>query len=594
MAEGNGHVNSTRNPGFAAGRGEHGPADVDIVRRGLINAADAERLLTRYNTEMVYHLPLVFISPDLSAKNLQERRPMVFFAVMAAASYDAPALQRKLVQELTRTYADKIMVAAEKNLDLIQALQISIAWLWMPDHYEELQLYQLVHMSTAMAIDLGLGRHLPEKRITPFRQHAFRQRKEEAQAANSTDATTLEARRAWLACYYLTSTTAVMMRRPLLLTWTRFMAESCEILRNAPDRAPTDEYLCAFVWAHRLAEDVAQQIAGDDCDDPANASRMAFSLKKADRDLDQFQKSLPNVILRSSGSLAITLGAIPLYLHGAALYCEFVDGKQKEPRISQTSSLPVSPGSHTLPDAIAVSAANISTISRCLLNVRTVMETFMAMGASTIRSLPTLNLGRVTLAGAMLLKIYVFVDQDPELAAAIDKQELAVVPCIDGLIRQFHKAGADQCCRPAIRLIAVLCAIKDAFITYCGRQEPDDRHSTMVHTSSSSQRFQDQTAPVSRQTWPLQQPREGQRQQSVAQGVPGYVDSTASARPDVSCAPMDASVGGTRLPPWDINFFAALSVEEFAYSLGVTASGEGLADYYPMSLNELGPNMSMG
>jgi hypothetical protein len=292
-------------PAFTPARGGNGAIDIDIVRRGLLSNAEADSLLARYNTQMVRHSPLVVFPDNLSATRLRETRPTVFLAVMAAATYDSPTLQRKLVGELTRAFAEKIIVAAEKSLELIQALQISIAWTWLPDFYEEMQFCQQVHISTAMAIELGLGHRLPQKRATLYGKHAFQRRSQESQAATTIDPASLEARRAWLACYYLSSTNTIMKRRPLLLTWTRFMAESWEILRTATDRAPTDEYLCAHVWAQRLSEDVAQQVAGDDFDDPANATRLKFSLRKLDQDLNQFQRSLPDGFVRGTSPLKL-------------------------------------------------------------------------------------------------------------------------------------------------------------------------------------------------------------------------------------------------------------------------------------------------
>ena len=277
----------------------------DIVHHRLLSTVKADRLLFRYNTQMVRHSPLVVFHDDLTASRLRETRPTLFLAIMAAASYDEPDLQRKLVGELTRAFAEKIIVRAEKSFELIQALQISITWTWLPDYLEEFQFYQQVHISTAMAIELGLGRRLPQKRATPYGNHAFPRKNQGSQASISIDPTSLEARRAWLACYYLSSTMTIMKRRPLLLTWTRFMEESYELLRTAPERAPTDEYFCAHIWAHRLSEDVAQQIASDDFDDPANAARLAFTLRKVDRDLSQFHRYLPDGFVRGVSSLML-------------------------------------------------------------------------------------------------------------------------------------------------------------------------------------------------------------------------------------------------------------------------------------------------
>lgn len=82
------------------------------------------------------------------------------------------------------------------------------------------------------------------------------------------------------------------------------MAESWELLRTAPERAPTDEYFCALVWTHRVSEDIGQQFSMDDPDDGVNINepRTAYALKKLERDLEQYQKSLPKELLQRRSS----------------------------------------------------------------------------------------------------------------------------------------------------------------------------------------------------------------------------------------------------------------------------------------------------
>ncbi|PSN67654.1 hypothetical protein BS50DRAFT_664986 [Corynespora cassiicola Philippines] len=523
----------------------------------------------------------------IDSPELRETRPTLFLAIMAAASYDEPDLQRKLVGELTRAFAEKIIVGAEKSFELIQALQISITWTWLPDYLEEFQFYQQVHISTAMAIELGLGRRLPQKRATPYGNHAFPRKNQGSQASMSIDPTSLEARRAWLACYYLSSTMTIMKRRPLLLTWTRFMEESYELLRTAPERAPTDEYFCAHIWAHHLSEDVAQQIASDDFDDPANAARLAFTLRKVDRDLSQFHRYLPDGFVRES--LSITFGVIPLYFYGVALHCDFVDGKREEQQSSQPSPLPTALPSVTLPDTVTLSKANISTVTSCLLNVRTVTEAFLAMNADTMRCLPTINYGRVVLAGAMLFKLYIFVDQDSNLAAVIQKDQLGVGPCLDRLVRQFQLAAAGRCCRPASRMLGVLLAIKDSFSAYCTRQGSNNRYNTKDQALHSSQNPPSQSVPISRQEWLPQHQHHQPATPTHDQG-----NSVTSTLTEFSGAPSQSYMNGTGLTPWDGDFFtAALSVEEFSYSLGINLNGEELTDYCAVGGNGMSSDVNM-
>ena len=271
----------------------------DIVSRGLITAEKAHDLFTRYNTQFIRHLPAVVFPKDMTVTVLRETKPVLFLAIMAAASGETSGLQRQLVRELMQVLAEKVVITGEKSLELVQALQIAVIWYWPPEHYEELKFYQLVHMGAVMAIDIGLGRQPPGQKSVPYGVYAFRRM---YRRSAMPDPTTLEARRAWLTCYFLASNTAMALQRPLLIRWTKFMAESRDLLRTSPERAPTDDYFCALVWTHRISEDIGQQFTMDDPDDTVNINepRVAYTLKKLERDLDQYQKSLPKELMQGS------------------------------------------------------------------------------------------------------------------------------------------------------------------------------------------------------------------------------------------------------------------------------------------------------
>lgn len=271
----------------------------DIVSRGVISADKAQELFDRYNGQLIRHLPGVVFPKDMTAADLREAKPVLFLAVMAAASSETSGLQRQLVRELMQVLAEKVVITGEKSLELVQALQVAVIWYWPPEHYEELKFYQLVHMGAVMAIDIGLGRRLPGQKSVPYGVYAFRRM---YRRSAMPDPTTLEARRAWLTCYFLASNTAMALQRPLLIRWTKFMAESWDMLRTSAERAPTDEYFCALVWTHRISEDVGQQFTMDDPDDPVNINepRVAYTLKKLERDLEQYQKSLPKELMQGA------------------------------------------------------------------------------------------------------------------------------------------------------------------------------------------------------------------------------------------------------------------------------------------------------
>ena len=272
-------------------------AQGDIVERGLVTIEKATELFARYQDHMVLHLPAVIFPPGTTAADLRKNKPILFHSIMAAASSESPVLQKVLQRELMTMFAEKIIITGEKNIEIIQALQVAVIWYWPPEHFEELKFYQLVHIAAVIAIDIGLGQKLPVRRgkfmNDAFRQNPFRR-------SVPPDPTSIESRRIWLTCYFLAANTSMALHRPNLVRWSPFMSECVEILETSPDAAPTDKYFCHLVWTHRLAEEVGIQFSLDDPSSTVNItdSRTQYALKGLERDLERYSNSIPPDLLQ--------------------------------------------------------------------------------------------------------------------------------------------------------------------------------------------------------------------------------------------------------------------------------------------------------
>lgn len=261
----------------------------DLVDRGIITANQAAQLLDRYNYQMAPHLPGVVFPPSLTASELRRTKPVLFHAIMAAASSGTPEIQRIAFRELMQTFADKIVVIGEKSIELIQALTVAVMWYRPGEHLEELKFYQFVHMAMIMALDLGLGKGRPrDTKSTLWGAQASRRHPQP-------DPTTIEARRTWLLCYYLTVNTAMALHRPFLLRWTSFMAECMDILESSPEAAPTDKYFCHLVWTHQLVEEIGFQFCMDDPSVSVNLSdhMTQHRIRSFERELDKHRTQVP-------------------------------------------------------------------------------------------------------------------------------------------------------------------------------------------------------------------------------------------------------------------------------------------------------------
>ncbi|KAI1110497.1 hypothetical protein F5Y14DRAFT_359340 [Nemania sp. NC0429] len=423
----------------------------DVVDQGIITIDEASILFQRYTNRMATHLPAVVFPPGTTAAEIRKTRPILFLAVVSVASSESPLTQRKLVRELMEIFADNIIVHGQKSLELVQSILISVIWYFPPEHFEELQFYQLVHLAAVMAIDIGLGRrkNSPKSRLIPYtwRDHPLRKQP-------LPDPATIESRRTWLAAYFLASNVAMALHRPNLIRWQSFMTECMDILESSPEAAPGDRYLCHLVWTHRLAEEVGIQFSMDDPSIFVNITeqKVQYALRGFERDLARYSENIPKE--DKQPSLLLSFSVMNLYMHEIALQTN------EEYRVSNAEALryPI-PG---LGDGLT--AAHISALSSCLTAIDSIFETFLSLDVATIRCLPIFNFVRVAYAVVVLIKIY-FSASSPnaELGKVINKDNMKVAEYIDRLLEKFTETAAREKSRPGSKFLMVLFMLRGWF-----------------------------------------------------------------------------------------------------------------------------------
>ena len=85
-------------------------------------------LLLEFRTSMARQFPFVVIPPNSTSEILRAERPMLWKAILTAASCLKPSRQEAMGQELIEEFSTRLLLNSEKSLDLLQALLIHIAW----------------------------------------------------------------------------------------------------------------------------------------------------------------------------------------------------------------------------------------------------------------------------------------------------------------------------------------------------------------------------------------------------------------------------------------------------------------------------------
>jgi Fungal specific transcription factor domain len=230
----------------------------DVIDLGFVTVDQASVMFDCYVENMAPHMPAVVFKAGTTMAEIRKTKPTLFLAILAASSGSSfPNVQKQLTKEVMANYAEKIILKGEKTLELVQALQVSSLWYYPPEHFEELKFYQLIHIALVMAIDIGLGKRSKVKGPGLWRDYQWRR-------TPYPDPTGLEARRAWLGCYFLCCNAAMGLRRPHLIQWSPFMDDCVQVLETSPDAAPSDRALCAWVRIQHIAEEVGKAFSMDD------------------------------------------------------------------------------------------------------------------------------------------------------------------------------------------------------------------------------------------------------------------------------------------------------------------------------------------
>ncbi|ERT02155.1 hypothetical protein HMPREF1624_00453 [Sporothrix schenckii ATCC 58251] len=537
--------------GGVGGTSRFGTEYADIIDRGLLTMEKAVELFQRYTDQMARHMPAVVFPPGTTAADIRKTKPVLFLSIMAASTTEMSDIQRAIVKELMQIFAEKVFVVGEKSLELVQALQVAVIWYWPPEHFEELKFYQLVHTAAVMAIEIGLGkrrpgngpggasggrgagggvvgggpgsgfasasilrngfRSAPGPRIGPpfggWRDHPFKK-------YPLPDPCSIEGRRTWLACYFMTSNTAMALHRPNLVRWTSFMTECVEVLESSPDAAPSDKYLCHLVWTHRMAEEVGQQFS---MDDPATVINIAdprtqYALRGFERELERYKSTIPRNLLQPS--LRLSFEVLSLYMHEIALQTENGNDDFKTPYTAESTK-------EALIGDATLTPAHIRALTACLLAIDGIFDAFLGMDIQSLRCIPIFNFVRVAYATVVMIKLYLFASSpNSELGKVINKEHMKVEQHLNALLDKFRATAAGNRSRPAGKFMIVLAMIRSWFLKQQAHNPFEAREGGAGQQengeSSSSQGAADQE-----QSQPPPQPQQDHVASPAAAGTPG-------------------------------------------------------------------------
>lgn len=171
----------------------------DVIDRRVVDIETATKSFNRYVNEMAPLAPFIVFPPHTTMSDVRRTSPILFLSILAISiTAFEPSLHVPLVNEVHRTFADRVIVRGTKSFELVKAIMVSCLWYSPPDHFEELKIYQLIHMGITMAMDLGMNRRTkPNAKVTGILRELMGKR------APYVEPESLDGRRVWLGCYFM-------------------------------------------------------------------------------------------------------------------------------------------------------------------------------------------------------------------------------------------------------------------------------------------------------------------------------------------------------------------------------------------------------
>ncbi|KAJ9499672.1 hypothetical protein H2202_004662 [Exophiala xenobiotica] len=235
----------------AANDGATANADIKTFFRTELAPVVEEKLFSDFRTSFNQYFPYVIIPPQATTAYIRASKPFLFRTCIAVASHADPLVQRQIAEELLRYIGERMLLKAEKSLDILQGILVFISWY---QYYNLLnpQLMNLLHLASAMTIDLGLNRpsHVgpwPPTGIV-IDTNQLIHGKPVRQGIQTSDE-----RRALLGLYFFTANLSASFKSLDFMQWTQHLDDCCTSLTVAAEY-PSDVEAVQAVQLTRMLD----------------------------------------------------------------------------------------------------------------------------------------------------------------------------------------------------------------------------------------------------------------------------------------------------------------------------------------------------
>ncbi|EME49348.1 hypothetical protein DOTSEDRAFT_68208 [Dothistroma septosporum NZE10] len=395
-------------------------------------------VLQRYLTEVVPIFPLVPLPGESSLELLKVQRRTLLQAVMYAGSTGILPIDKQEVigKELFNHLSTSIFSGVEKNLELLQAMQVACLWYRAPRHHGHVAVYQLIQLAESVAVDIGIGGQ-------PLTSPAIEV------SAKCAEVESGDALRAWLVCYLLSSVMSLLMRRPCTVEWTKHHDESLLFLEYAPSSPASDRWLGQYFRAERLCATVAKEMELDNLSSSMDMSDPAMKRKSQScrHHIIEWRILIPQA-LRTDQTLLFWDHVATAYMHEPVLHTPTNKQSFAAPFVAESLSFADIPSPELNQD-------HIIAVYELVTAVQAIIDIYVSLDITTLMALPGfLYTSRAAYANFILAKLYIAVTGiGNSFSSIIDSSLLQVEEYTQKLVSLGERVHAADCDSAAARIL---------------------------------------------------------------------------------------------------------------------------------------------
>ncbi|KAK1520139.1 hypothetical protein CPAR01_15190 [Colletotrichum paranaense] len=278
---------------------------------------EQSKVLQVFLDDMQPLYPFVIVPPHMSPTQLAAERPFLWKGIMMTACHLDATKQVLLGEELLQDIVQAAFMKPKKSLDVLQGLQLLIAWY----HYNinSYQLTNLLFLARSMCVSLGFKDspiQLAERggKGTGL-SISFQKPESEARKVQTPEqiSAQLELMRAFAGCYYLNTLVFTTNKRPDAFMNTTYLESCCRQIEEAAEY-PSDALLVHLFKIQQLAQTISLTLGTESTSFQSLQLPLTMVVQSFQQQLDIFKTSLPEHLKDNVGLLAhISIAQVLLY-----------------------------------------------------------------------------------------------------------------------------------------------------------------------------------------------------------------------------------------------------------------------------------------